>query len=154
MFQPVRYVRDHLPDDVDATAAHVALAIAAYTDRRGEAEVGIRTLSTSTRLNPATIVRAVKRLEEWGVIAVDRRDDRRSRYRFPTQETLSTTVLPERTVLANASAETARFAHTPRLTSARALDFSGENKTHTRADGSIWLPGTGWVPAYRGAANA
>lgn len=152
MFQPVRYVRDHLPDDVDPVAAHVAIVIASFTDRNGLAEVGIRLLNQSTRLHPSTIVRAIRRLEELGVLAVDRRDRRRSRYRFPVTERLSTAVLPERTVVDDGAVLPERAA---RATRARTLDFSGENhraSAHTRANGEYFIPGSGWITP--GAVNA
>jgi DNA-binding IclR family transcriptional regulator len=153
MFQPVRYVRDHLPEAVDATAFTVALTIASYTDRNGLADVGVRKLAATTRLNTQTIVRAIRRLEEHGVIAVDRHDRARSRYRFPVATTLSTAVLTEQTDGVEAAVLPERAAC---LNSADTLDFSGDNKTHARdreKRGERFLPGTGWVPAYQGVAN-
>lgn len=152
MFAAVRFVRDHLPESIDATAHHVAMVLASFTDVAGETSVGVRTIARSAHMNAATVCRAIARLEEAGVVRVERTPDRRSAYRFPVATPLSTTARSGSTVAlstpARSGAGTARSGATNRAPWARALENEGteEGAPDSR---DVFVPGAGWVRQRR-----
>lgn len=94
MFAAVRWVRDLPQGTLDHRARLVAYAIASHADSDGSAAVGSRQLMQATGMHSETIARAIRRLEEAGVLGVERRPDRLSVYSFPTRDTFSTTARP------------------------------------------------------------
>lgn len=152
MFAAVRFVRDHCR--LDPVANHVAGAIATFSDRAGLAEVGTRELAEVTGLNTQTIARAIRRLEDAGIFSVARRRSIRSRYAFPVTAAIEEApkVVHKRLNRAQTAMSTGEYSQSAkRLTRSRALDFSGENKTHASAHDDprgSFIPGTGWVPYF------
>jgi DNA-binding transcriptional ArsR family regulator len=147
MIAAARFVREHLPADLDVRARLVVFAIATFADRDGTARPSSRQLATATGLHPETIARAIRRLEDAGVVAVTRRDRRVSVYRFPVQDPeLSTTARPK---AAQASYPHLRGSHEKLRGPIAAHLESSLEKEHAR-DERLWISGSGWIPA-RGA---
>lgn len=148
-----RFVRDALAaSKLDTSARLVAFAIASYADASGHATPSSRQLAACTGLHPETIAKAIRRLEAAGIVSVQRRDRRTSRYRFPvghlataTDAQLSTSARPRTAQmryphLRGSGTETARprTAHLERYASL---------ETHEASDtaGDLFLPGSGWI---------
>jgi DNA-binding transcriptional ArsR family regulator len=141
-----RFVREHLPADLDQRARLVAMGIALFADRDGSARPSSRQLATATGLHPETIARAIRRLEEAGIVAVTRRDRRVSVYRFPVQDVeLSTTARPK---AAQASYPHLRGSD-EKLRGPWAAHLESSLEKDARANGDLWISGSGWVRAPR-----
>jgi DNA-binding transcriptional ArsR family regulator len=145
-----KFVRDHLPPDLDKTARLVALAIALYTDSTGSGPVSNRQLQATTGLHAETIAQAIRRLEEAGVVAVQRRDRRVSHFRFPVTANVElSTAARVRTAQLSYPHLRGNGVQTARLRTAQLKRPTEEN---ARADGSLWISGTGWcAPRAQGA---
>lgn len=147
MFESIRFMRDHAPADLDAVAVHVGITLAAYASSSGFAEVGVRQLSTATRLHAATITRAIRRLEAAGAIKVDRHaNGQRSTYQFPINITPPTAVdypQPRALVARSGYPQPRAQVEKARDRSARVGQPVGEN---TRD--SVFIPGAGWCPKF------
>jgi DNA-binding transcriptional MocR family regulator len=149
----IRFVRD-MPEGIDPNARLVAYAIASYVDHRGtEARPSTRQIAAATGLARNTVLAAIGRLEAAGVLAATRsgrQGDRTStRYRFPVRDVeLSTT----------GSARLSQLSY-PQLAqsasatgSVRSRHLDNQLEENARADGSLWISGTGWcAPRAQGA---
>lgn len=150
-FHVLRYVRDQLPDTLSATAHHVAVVLATFTDQAtGVAHPSVEQLARSTRRHTATVCRAIAELEAAGVLAVvrpDRADWHRratNRYRFVAVDELITA--RTRRAVQPVDIE-AHSAHPARAQRAPRATLNGETLkmgAHTDERGTF-LPGTGWV---------
>lgn len=146
MIAAARFVREHLPPDLDTSARLVAMALALFAERDGSARPSSRQIATATGLHPETIARAIRRLEAAGVVAVTRRDRRVSLYRFPVQDVeLSTTARPR---TAQASYPHLRGS-AENLRGSRAAHLESSLEKDARANGDLWISGSGWVRAPR-----
>lgn len=148
MIAAARFVREHLPADLDTSARLVAMALVMFADRDGTARPSARQLATATGLHTETIARAIRRLEGAGVVAVTRRDRRVSVYRFPVQDVELSTAARLRTAQASyphlrGSAE--------KLRGSRAAHLESSLEKDARANDGLWISGTGWLSAPRGS---
>lgn len=141
MIDAGRFVRD-LPDKLDPRARLVAYAIAAFSERDGSACPSSRQLVKATGMSAETIARAIRRLEEAGVIAVTRRADRLSQYRFPVA------AVAELSTTARASAARSSYPQPRGSVDETARPMAAQLRRHveknTRADGALWIQGAGW----------
>ena len=76
----VRTARDA---PLDPTASHVLLVIATHANRYGEAWPSASTIARETHLHRVTVVSALRRIEAAGVVKVEKRIGRATRYAFP-----------------------------------------------------------------------
>ena len=68
---------------LDPTAAHVLLVIATHANRYGEAWPSASAIARETHLHRVTVVSALRRIEAAGVVKVEKRIGRATRYAFP-----------------------------------------------------------------------
>ncbi|MBO0732301.1 MAG: helix-turn-helix domain-containing protein, partial [Acidimicrobiaceae bacterium] len=68
---------------IDSTAHHVLLQLAAHTNVDGRAWPSIATIARETRLDPRTVRRAIRRLEDAELVKVGHRVGRTPEYVFP-----------------------------------------------------------------------
>ena len=156
MFAASRYVRDAVRN-LDPTARHIALTIAAYSDRAGTASPSIRQLAEATGRHSHTVTEAIKRCEAAGVFVVDRRNRAVSRYRFPVQDPvaeISPSARVERAVELSPSARVSPQSARARRARLEYLEKNNARNEPSTDETGVFLPGTGRVEYYtaRGAS--